>query len=184
MPCGVVGAGNWMPSALLPALRVQTGCAVVGCVVGGLEEAESFALEMEIGRAFDRVEGMLADRGAVAIVHSASPMGLAPSSARAAYCAPKAVVVSLTRSMAVDGAADSIRVNCVCPGIIRTPMLERRFATQRDRNEACRATVERPPIKHLGRPEEVAASIACLASDEAGFVTGSALTIDGGIGAA
>jgi NAD(P)-dependent dehydrogenase (short-subunit alcohol dehydrogenase family) len=135
-------------------------------------------------RSFDRVEGMLADRGNVAIVHSASSMGLASSPARPAYCAPKAGAVSLTRSMAVDGAADNIRVNCVCPGIIPSPMLERRFATQRDRNEACRATVEPPPIKHLGRPQEVAVSIACLASDEAGFVNGSALTIDGGVGAA
>lgn len=156
MLCGVVGAGNWMPSALLPALRVQTGCAVVGCVAGSLEEAESFALEMEIGRAFDRLEGMLAERGA----------GL----------------VSLAR--AVDGAADNIRVNRACPDIIRTPMPERRFAMQADRKAGCRATVERPPIKHLGHPEEVAASVAYLASDEAGVVTGSALTIDGGMGAA
>jgi NAD(P)-dependent dehydrogenase (short-subunit alcohol dehydrogenase family) len=184
MLCGVVGAGNWMGSALSSAPCALTGCAVVGCLAGSLEEAESFALEMEIGRAFGRLEDMLAERGAAAIVHNASPMGLVSYPAAAASCASKAGFVFLTRSMALEGAADNIRVNRACPGIIRTPMPERRFAMQADRKAACRATVERPPIKHLGRPEEVAASIAYLASDEAGVVTGSAHTIDGGMGAA
>jgi NAD(P)-dependent dehydrogenase (short-subunit alcohol dehydrogenase family) len=85
--------------------------------------------------------------------------------------------------MALDYAADNLRVNCVCPGIVHTPMLERRFALHADREGAYRATAERPPVKYLGRPEDVAAAVAYLASDEARFVTGSALTIDGGVGA-
>jgi NAD(P)-dependent dehydrogenase (short-subunit alcohol dehydrogenase family) len=122
--------------------------------------------------------------GMAAIVNNASLMGLVSSAGLAAYCASKAGVVSLTRSMALDHATDGIRVNCVCPGIIHTSMLERRFAMQPDREAAYRNATKRPPVGYIGRPEDVAASIAYLASDEARFVTGSALTIDGGVGAA
>jgi NAD(P)-dependent dehydrogenase (short-subunit alcohol dehydrogenase family) len=121
--------------------------------------------------------------GMAAIVNNASLMGLVSSRRLAAYCAAKAGVVSLTRSMALDHAEQGVRVNCVCPGIIHTPMLERRFALQPDRVQAYRTTAQRPPVKYLGRPEDVAAAIAYLASDEARFMTGSALTIDGGVGA-
>ena len=122
--------------------------------------------------------------GGAAIVHNASLMGLVSSAGLAAYCASKAGVVSLTRSMALDFATRNLRVNCVCPGIIHTPMLERRFAMQPDRDQAYRQTSMRPPVHYIGRPEDVGAAIAYLASDEARFVTGSALTIDGGVGAA
>ena len=121
--------------------------------------------------------------GMTAIVNNASLMGLVSSRGLAAYCASKAGVVSLTRSMALDHAASGLRVNCVCPGIIHTPMLERRFEREPDRAAAYRRTAERPPVGYLGRPDDVAAAIAYLASDEARFVTGSALTIDGGVGA-
>ncbi|MDB5542014.1 MAG: 3-oxoacyl-[acyl-carrier protein] reductase, partial [Devosia sp.] len=123
-------------------------------------------------------------KGGAAIVHNASLMGLVSSPGLAAYCASKAGLVSLTRSMALDYATRNLRVNCVCPGIIHTPMLERRFAMQPDRAEAYRTTSRRPPVHYIGNPEDVGAAIAYLASDEARFVTGSALTIDGGVGAA
>jgi NAD(P)-dependent dehydrogenase (short-subunit alcohol dehydrogenase family) len=123
-------------------------------------------------------------RGMAAIVNNASLMGLVSSARLAAYCASKAGVVSLTRSMALDHAAEGIRVNCVCPGIVHTPMLERRFAMQPDREAAWQAANARPPVQYIGRPEDVAAAIAYLGADEARFVTGSALTIDGGVGAA
>jgi meso-butanediol dehydrogenase/(S,S)-butanediol dehydrogenase/diacetyl reductase len=125
-----------------------------------------------------------ARHGMAAIVNNASLMGLVSSAGLAAYCASKAGVVSLTRSMALDHATDGLRVNCVCPGIVHTPMLERRFAMQPDRETAYRNATKRPPVGYIGRPEDVAAAIAYLASDEARFVTGSALTIDGGVGAA
>ena len=125
-----------------------------------------------------------AARAGASIVNNASLMGLVSSPRLAAYCASKAGVVSLTRSMALDHAGQNLRVNCVCPGIIHTPMLERRFALEPDRAAAYRRTAERPPVKYLGRPEDVAAMIAYLASDEARFVTGAAFTIDGGVGAA
>ena len=85
--------------------------------------------------------------------------------------------------MALDLAETGVRVNCVCPGIIHTPMLERRFDLEPDRAEAYR----RPHSGHRSStwacPQDVAAAIAYLGSDEARFVTGSALVIDGGVGA-
>ena len=123
-------------------------------------------------------------RGEAAIVNNASLMGLVSSRRLAAYCASKAGLVSLTRSMALDHAEQGVRVNCVCPGIVHTPMLERRFAMAPDRAAAYAMALARPPLHYLGRPEDVAAAIAYLASAEAHFVTGSALTIDGGVGAA
>lgn len=122
--------------------------------------------------------------GGAAVVHNASLMGQVSSPRLAAYCASKAGLISLTRSMALDFATRKLRVNCVCPGIIHTSMLERRFALEPDRAEAYRRTSLRPPVHYIGNPEDVAAAIAYLAADESRFVTGSALTIDGGVGAA
>jgi NAD(P)-dependent dehydrogenase (short-subunit alcohol dehydrogenase family) len=121
--------------------------------------------------------------GEASIVNTASLMGLVSSQRLTAYCASKAGVVSLSRSMALDHARSGLRVNCVCPGIIHTPMLERRFGEWDDRAIAYRETSGRPPVGYIGRADDVAAAIAYLASPEARFVTGSALTIDGGVGA-
>jgi NAD(P)-dependent dehydrogenase (short-subunit alcohol dehydrogenase family) len=88
------------------------------------------------------------------------------------------------RSMALDRAPGSIRVNCICPGGIHTPMLEWRLAMQPDRDASFRTTTARPPVKYLGWPEDVAAGMAHLASDETRFATGNALKIDGGVSAA
>jgi NAD(P)-dependent dehydrogenase (short-subunit alcohol dehydrogenase family) len=124
-----------------------------------------------------------AGRGEATIVHNASLMGIVSSAGLAAYCASKAGLVSLTRSMALDFAPDRIRVNCVCPGIIHTSMLERRFDLTPNRDQAYADTALRPPLHYLGRPEDVAAAITYLAATESRFVTGTALTIDGGVGA-
>jgi NAD(P)-dependent dehydrogenase (short-subunit alcohol dehydrogenase family) len=125
-----------------------------------------------------------AARGEATVVHNASLMGLVSSTRLAAYCASKAGLVSLTRSMALDLAQDGIRVNCVCPGIIHTSMLERRFDLTDDRDQAYSDAALRPPLHYLGRPEDVAAAITYLAAPESRFVTGAALKIDGGVGAA
>ena len=121
------------------------------------------------------------EAGRAAIVNNASLMGQISSRRLAAYCASKAGVISLTRSMALDYAESGLRVNCVCPGIVHTPMLERRFALADSRSGSYQAAANRPPVKYIGRPEDVAAAIAYLASDEARFVTGIPLTIDGGV---
>ncbi len=120
------------------------------------------------------------ERGGGAIVNTASGWGLAAGPRAAAYCASKGAVVQLTKAMAIDHASEGIRVNCVCPGDIDTPMLE----SEADdlgapRAEFLSAAAARP-MQRVGSPEEVAAAILYLAGDEAAFVTGTALVIDGG----
>ena len=121
--------------------------------------------------------------GGGAMVAFASAAGLVGSPTMPAYSASKGAVVLLTRSLAVAHAAEGIRVNCVCPGSIETPMLEETFASAGD--PAARAAREalfraRHPIGRFGRAEEVADAVLFLLSAEAGFVTGVALPVDGG----
>jgi NAD(P)-dependent dehydrogenase (short-subunit alcohol dehydrogenase family) len=92
------------------------------------------------------------------------------------YAASKAAVVNLTRALAIDHGPEGIRVNCVCPGDTDTPML-RREAEQL--GEPLDTSSSRP-LRRIGRPEEVAAAVAWLASDEASNVTGTTLVVDGG----
>jgi NAD(P)-dependent dehydrogenase (short-subunit alcohol dehydrogenase family) len=115
-----------------------------------------------------------------AIVNNASIFGLVGGSGVAAYCAAKGGVINLTRAMAIDHAAQNIRVNCVCPGSVDTPLLENEM------NDLGGAESQRPkfaarhPLNRIATPEEVARAVAYLASDESSFVTGVALPVDGG----
>jgi NAD(P)-dependent dehydrogenase (short-subunit alcohol dehydrogenase family) len=114
------------------------------------------------------------------IVHIASASALVGSLGMAAYSASKGAMVSLAREMAVDYAADGIRVNAICPGSIDTPMLRAGFEARPDPVAAERACIARHPLGRLGRPEDVAFGALYLCSDEAAFVTGASLVIDGG----
>jgi NAD(P)-dependent dehydrogenase (short-subunit alcohol dehydrogenase family) len=118
--------------------------------------------------------------GRGAIVNTASDAGLVGWPGQSAYCASKGGVVLLTKSAAMDAAPYGVRVNCVCPGFTATPLVDA-WIDQQDDPEQARAEIEQGrPLGRMGRPEEVAAAIAYLASDEAAFVTGIALPIDGG----
>jgi NAD(P)-dependent dehydrogenase (short-subunit alcohol dehydrogenase family) len=115
-----------------------------------------------------------------AVVNLASIVSTTGLPARACYGASKGAVYSLTMAMAADCARDRIRVNCVCPGTVDTPWVARLLAKAPDATAARAALVARQPIGRLGTAEEIAAAIVYLASPEAGYVTGTALAIDGG----
>ena len=117
------------------------------------------------------------ERGGGAIVNTASVAGLVGIRNGSAYDAAKHGVVGLTKTAALEYAQQGIRVNAVCPGYVRTPMVERVLARDPG-NEA--AFTEREPIGRLGVPEEIAATVAWLCSDAASFVTGVAMPVDGG----
>jgi 2-keto-3-deoxy-L-fuconate dehydrogenase len=122
---------------------------------------------------------MLARRSG-AIVNMASVGGTVGIPDRLAYCTTKFAVVGLTKSMALDYAADGIRVNCVCPGRVETPFVAARLREYPDPEQAYRQMSSSQAVGRMGRPDEIAAAVLYLASDEAAFVTGSALMIDGG----
>lgn len=124
------------------------------------------------------IPGMAA-RGGGSIVNIASVAGLVGLRNRAAYCASKGAVISLTRALAVDHVAEGIRVNAVAPGTVDSPWVRRLVEDVGESLDALRA---RQPLGRLGKPEEIADAVAYLATAE--FVTGSVLVIDGGLTAA
>lgn len=113
--------------------------------------------------------------GGGAIVNIASTQGLVGVRNGAGYCASKGGVVALTRAMALDHIADNIRVNCVCPGAVDTPLL-RNISSPEDLEKISREV----PIGRLAAPEEIASVVLYLASSETSFVTGAVWTVDGG----
>jgi 3-hydroxybutyrate dehydrogenase len=117
-------------------------------------------------------------QGRGAIVNTASVAGLVGLAGRSAYVASKHGVVGITRTAALEYAQHGIRVNCVCPGYIRTPMVAYVLQTEGAQLEA--QMVAREPIGRLGTPEEVAETVVWLCSDAAAFVTGHTMTVDGG----
>jgi NAD(P)-dependent dehydrogenase (short-subunit alcohol dehydrogenase family) len=115
--------------------------------------------------------------GGGAIVNTASVMGLVGPRGAVSYGAAKGAIVNMTRATALDYAGENIRVNAVCPGYLNDPTSRGGAA----RSEAdLRALIDRHPLGRLGRPEDVANAIAFLASDEASFITGTCLVVDGG----
>ena len=116
-------------------------------------------------------------QGGGAIVNTASVMGLVGGSRSPAYGATKHGVVGLTKTGAVDYAQEAIRINAVCPGYIRTPMIEQSILSDPVAEER---VVSRHPMHRLGTPEEIAEAVVWLCSDAASFVTGHAMTVDGG----
>lgn len=123
--------------------------------------------------------GMIA-QGHGVIVNNASGWGLVGGGAAAAYCAAKGGVVLLTKAMAIDHGPQGIRVNCVCPGDVDTPMLPD-DARQRGMNwDDYLAAASDRPLGRIGTPEEIARAVLFLASDDSSFVTGAVLAVDGG----
>lgn len=167
-------------------LDILVNCAGVGHV-GNIEETEAddFRRMMRIN-----VEGLyLVTRAAMpklleqkgTIVNIASVAGLVAVKRRFAYCASKGAVVSLTRQLAIDYAG-RLRVNCICPGTVETPFVEGYLEKfhKHEKDKVRQELHARQPVGRMGRPDEVAYMALYLSSAEAEFVTGSAMTIDGG----
>jgi NAD(P)-dependent dehydrogenase (short-subunit alcohol dehydrogenase family) len=119
--------------------------------------------------------------GGGVIVNTSSVVAIKGVKDRAAYTASKGGLWALTKAMAADYLPDKIRVNCVCPGTIETPSLQRRIQAFTDPVKARADFIARQPMGRLGRDDEIAAAILFAASDEAGFMNGATITIDGGM---
>jgi NAD(P)-dependent dehydrogenase (short-subunit alcohol dehydrogenase family) len=127
-----------------------------------------FCMKYEIPQMLNQSSG--------AIVNTASVWGLVGAQGASAYVASKHAMVGLTKTAALEYATQGIRVNCVCPGVIHTPMTERGL-----RDPELRAhLIASEPIGRVGTPEEIAEAVVWLCSDAASFVTGHTMTVDGG----
>ncbi len=120
-------------------------------------------------------------QGGGVILNTASATALRAVVDRVCYTATKAAVIGLTKSMALDYVRDNIRVNCLCPGTVDTPSLAQRLAAFPDPAEARKNFIARQPMGRFGTAEEIAQAALYLVSPEAGFVTGVAFAIDGGL---
>lgn len=157
-------------------------------VVGGPTEVE----EADWDRAFDiNVKGVwrvmraawpvMEAQGGGSIVNQSSCAAKGGMPRNLGYCASKGAVMLMTQSAAIDGGPLGIRVNCVCPGYVKTPMYDDWIEEQSDPEGAVRATVRKMPIGRMGTPRDVADAFVYLGSDEASWVTGAALSVDGGL---
>lgn len=124
--------------------------------------------------------GPMLERRRGNVVNIASIGGIVGIRDRLAYCTTKFAVVGLTKSMALDHATDGVRVNCVCPGRVETPFVSARLKEYPDPDAAYREMASSQALGRMARPEEIAAAVVYLVSDEAAFITGTAFIIDGG----
>lgn len=123
--------------------------------------------------------GMIARKSGV-IVNNASGWGIVGGDRAVAYCASKGGVVQMTKAMAIDHGRQGIRINCVCPGDVETPMLPADAKMRGLKWEDYMAGCENRPLGRVGTVEEIAKAVLFLASEDSSFMTGAALVVDGG----
>jgi NAD(P)-dependent dehydrogenase (short-subunit alcohol dehydrogenase family) len=119
-------------------------------------------------------------QGSGVIINNSSGWGLVGGDKAIAYCASKGGVVLLTKAMAIDHGPQGIRVNCVCPGDVDTPMLPEDAKFRGMKWDEYVAGAANRPLRRIGTPEEIARAVLFLASDDSSFMTGAALVVDGG----
>ncbi|MCW5732370.1 MAG: SDR family oxidoreductase [Alphaproteobacteria bacterium] len=156
-----------------------------GSILDCDEEQWSVAFDLNVRAMYRMIRAFLPamlERGGGSIINMSSvcsSMKGLPN--RFAYGASKAAVIGLTKSVAADFVGRGIRCNAVCPGTVQTPSLDERINAFADPVQARRDFIARQPMGRLGTPSEVAALCVYLASDEAAYITGQAIAIDGGI---
>lgn len=119
-------------------------------------------------------------QGSGVIINNSSGWGLVGGAEAASYCAAKGGVVLLTKAMAIDHGRQGIRVNCICPGDVDTPMLPTDARRRGMKWEDYLKGVEDRPLGRIGKPEEIASAALFLATDDSSFMTGATLVVDGG----
>jgi NAD(P)-dependent dehydrogenase (short-subunit alcohol dehydrogenase family) len=118
--------------------------------------------------------------GGGSIINIGSILSLVGMKKRAAYCAAKGGVLLLTRAMALDHAHERIRFNCICPGLVETELVRGLFTGTPEHEALLRQRIEQIPLGRAGQPEDVAQLAVFLASEESSWITGAALSLDGG----
>ena len=122
---------------------------------------------------------MIEQQGGI-IINTASELGVVGQPLYSAYCGTKGAVIALTRALSAEWVSRGIRVNALCPGPIDTPMLQAEFNLAADPQAEAQVAVNSIPAQRLGTPEEIAKVALFLASDDAQFVHGAAIMVDGG----
>jgi NAD(P)-dependent dehydrogenase (short-subunit alcohol dehydrogenase family) len=159
------------------------GVAIRKDIVELTEDEWDFALDVTLKGIFllsrEVVPHMIRNGGG-SIINIGSGWSLKGGPRAASYCAAKAGAVNLTRAMAIDHGKDNIRVNCVCPGDVDTPMLQGECAQLGEDPQTFMREAARRPLARVGTPEDVANAVLFLASPMSSWITGAALVVDGG----
>ncbi|MBE7157154.1 MAG: SDR family oxidoreductase [Rhodospirillales bacterium] len=163
-------------------LQCNAGVAARRTVADETAEGWDFCMDVNLKGVFlcsKHALPHMSRNGSGSIIHTSSVTGIVGLRNRAVYSATKGALVALMRNMAMDYAPLGIRVNCVCPGFVRTPLIA---ALLRDAERTAKLTAMHP-MQRLGEPEDVAQAVLFLASPMSAWVTGQALAVDGGFSA-
>ncbi len=174
-------------AARLSADNVLVNCAgyvATGSILTASRKDLDRCHVMNVGSVFSMTKAFvpsMIEHGGGSIINIASVVSTVKTATeRCAYATSKGAVIALTRSVALDLINQGVRCNCISPGTVHTPSLDDRMAAFADPEDAMRRFVARQPLQRLGTSEEIAAVAILLASDEAAFMTGSNIVIDGG----
>ena len=181
--CLAVAQGIHAERGHLDILVNNAGIGHVGTIVTTSAEELDRLYAVNVRGVFDLTRafiGRMIERKNGVIINIASIGGVTAIRDRVAYCTTKFAVVGLTKCIALDHALDGIRANAICPGRVETPFVKQRIAEYPDPEKAYREMAASQALGRMATPEEIAAAVLYLASDEAAFVTGTAFEIDGG----